>query len=92
MTLNNSYVSTEHSALRDDLSSPTLGTEITNWGFILALQGQIMDNTQNFTMAVCCQNLTSLPLRMSRLCRQMTNDWKPRNSRRLETDFHAVPL
>jgi len=59
MTLNSSYVGSEHSVLRDDLSSPTLGTEITKWVFILALQGHITDNTQNYTTAVCCQNLTS---------------------------------
>jgi len=72
MTLNNSYVSTERSVLRDDLSIPSLGIEITSWGFILALQGQTTDNTQNCAVAVCCQTLTSLLLRLSYLCRQMT--------------------
>jgi len=74
MTLNNSSVNTECSVLRDDLSIPSLGTKITKWGFILALQGQIADNMQNCAMTVCRQNITSLLLRLSHPCRQMTSD------------------
>jgi hypothetical protein len=72
MTLNNSHVRSERIVLRDDLSIPSLGIEITNWGFILSLQGQITDSKQNCAMAMCCKTVASLLLRLPHICRQMT--------------------